>query len=166
MRDVEAGLDDHLAARDKGGEGRTQRAARSELVVGAAAERLLRAVAAQQPDDLSRGHVVLQAAQIDQSAYRRMSGSQHRHGLAGEAVALAAQHVGHAVAEAILRLAFADRPPAVRARRVRREPGAGGIDHGARAELLRPLAILIADLKGSGLTALALDLVGADAADP
>jgi hypothetical protein len=44
-------------------------------------------------------------------------------------------------------------------------PGAGRVDHGVGAHAFGALPVLIAQLEGSGLPALALELVEADAAD-
>ncbi len=159
MGNPEFRLDPDLAARHQGGEGRAQGTACGELVVGAAAERLFRRVAAQQPMDFRCRRLILQAREIDQRANSRMTGTEHRDSLAGVACTIAAQHVGHAVGDAFLNLALADRRQAVGAGRVGREPCSRGIDHGIGAKCLGPLAVLVADLERRRRAALGADAI-------
>jgi len=152
-----------LAGAEQRRERRAERAAGGELVVGAAAERLLRFVAPQQPDDLGGRRLVLQPREVDQGADRRMACAQHGDAAVGIARALAAQHVGHAVGD--LRMAFlADRRQAVGAGRIGRQPGARRVDHRVGLELLGPAPVLVADGEGLEGAAVALHLVEAGAA--
>jgi hypothetical protein len=93
------------------------------------------------------------------------TGADDQHATAGVAGALAAQDVGHAIADVRGELALARHRQAMGAERVRLAPGAGGVDHRAGAQLLdAALALQLQDEVGR-LAAAGLDLVEALAAD-
>ena len=163
MRNGEPGLDAHPAGGDQRREGGTEFSARGKLIVGTAAERLRRIVAAQQPDDLGARRFRLQMRKLGERTDRGMAGAEHCHGLAGVAVARDAADIRHRVCDPARE--FSDRRQSVRAGRIRRRPRAGSIDDGVGAERLWTLAILVTDLERRVLTPLGFGFVEADAAD-
>ena len=91
---LEPGLDLEPAFPHQPRKGRAKLAASRQLVFGAAAEGLLRFVAAHQPDHLRAGRFLLEAYELDQRADGRMAAAQHRDRLARIPRPLTAQHVG------------------------------------------------------------------------
>ena len=165
MRDAKPGLDANAALSNDSGELLPELPAGCQLVVGAAAERLLGVVAAQDPDDLGLGLRLLEPRQVDDGADRRMPGAQHGDRLAGVARALSPEHIGHAVGDALAALGLADRFEAVGSGRIGREPGARGVDHRIGTQRRWSLAVAVADLEGRRLPTRRLDLVEAGAGD-
>jgi hypothetical protein len=121
--------------------------------------------AAQQPDRPGFGYFRRKLCQIGQRADRGMPGTQHGHGLAGIAGALLTQYVGHPIGDPVGGLCLADRGEAIRARRIRRVPGAGYVDDRIGLDDLRAFTVLIPDFKRRGLAAPGLELVKARPAD-
>ena len=165
MRNAEFAFQSDPVGRNQRGEGGAEFAAGGELVIGAAAEGLCGIVAAQQPDRSGFRRLLRQFGEIDEGADRRMSGAQHRDGLAGIARAVLAEHVRHPVGDPAGGLRLADGGEAVGAGRIGRVPGAGGIDDRVRPHDLGALAVLIADFERRGFAAPGLELVEAGAAD-
>jgi CarD family transcriptional regulator len=78
VRDTEAGLHAQLALGHEPGERRAELTSRRELVVGAAAERLVGTFSAQEPDHDGVGRLAGKLSKIDEGADRRMAGAEHR----------------------------------------------------------------------------------------
>src|SRR5690606_39027253 len=95
----------------------------------------------------------------------RMAGAQDGDGLAGVALPVGAEDIGHTVGNVAVQFGFTNRGKPVRTRWIWREPCARRVDHGIGPQLLRPLAVLEADFERGGVAPLALDLVETDAAD-
>ena len=147
------------------GKRRAKLAAGGKLVVRATAKGFRGIVASQQPDRLGLRRLFREFRQIGQRADRGMSGAEHRDGLAGIARAVFSQHVGHSVGDPVRGLRLANGGEAIRARRVRRMPGAGYVDHRIGLDDFRTFPVLITDFERRRFAALGLELVEAGAAD-
>src|ERR1700693_1188933 len=93
-----------------------------------------------------------------------MTGAEDGDGFAGEARSVPARDVRHREGDFRPRIAYSDRRQAARACRIGGIPRPGGIDHGVRAQHLRPFAVLISDLEGRLFAAWRLRLVETDPA--